>query len=180
VKRGISFGWASAALAGSALVAAGSALGLVLHFRARVRDEEGRAETRMRDLGALAERDAPFGDDRVAALREEIARFELGLGDGSALERLSGGLGPRWSLGEVQASRRGNYVLRRATCSLARPELSDWPAILGAVRSAEEIPGVRVAGIEIRSSGDNERRSLDVVRITCEVEARGTPLKGNP
>jgi hypothetical protein len=180
MKRGIRFSRRPAAAAVASLTALLVALGFHLHASAAAAAEARRSASHIEELSRRTAADAAYDDPALGELRDRIERFRRELGTTDALSRLAGQLGSRWSLGSARALDRGLYRVHQASASLTAPEVSDWPAIVEAVREAEDIPGVSVPEIELRSSGDLGRRSLDLVRMACLVRARTSDAKGSP
>ena len=61
------------------------------------------------------------------------------------------------------------------TFRLISPVLADWPEIVETLGDSEALPGVGITGIEMRTSGGVERRSLDLVtvRVAVQMSRRG-------
>jgi hypothetical protein len=50
------------------------------------------------------------------------------------------------------------------------PATTDWPDIVDAVKDLEDCPGVRIIEFEMKTSGDRERRSVDLVKIVVAIQ----------
>ncbi len=170
--RGVAY---SRRLLVAALTAAGTAVALAaLHLQLA-------AQTAERRLGgaaleaALAEKVAKMSDCRDAdllALRARVAEFRGRLGPRDTWERLVRLFGSRWVPEPGIKADGAGYSVQPGAFLLSAPVPSDWPAIVELVGGAAQVPGVSVAGIEIRSGGDKERRSLDQVRIAVAIHTR--------
>lgn len=57
------------------------------------------------------------------------------------------------------------FVERRGTFRLLSSSISDWPKVVKAVEDLESHPSIAVPRIEMRTTGDRNRRSFDLVRF---------------
>jgi hypothetical protein len=175
VKRGVAF---SRPLLVAALAGVGAAAAMAALHRHLV----GEADERRRDgeqaQAALASAIAGMydcGDPDLAALRARVARFRGGLGSEDSWARLARQFGARWNAEEGVSDAKAGYSIQPGVFFLASPAPSDWPTILETVGAAESQPGVEIVAIEMKSSGDKERRSLDLVKIAVAIHARLAP-----
>jgi len=167
--RGIAF---SRSLAATAAVGWVSAAGAEWYRREgisqRIRDEQV-VENRAATLSGAIAAKAAFDDGSVdSELRSagEIQARPLSREAWSAFLRE---IGDRWSLSLDGADSRGDFLLQQATLRLRSPGVGDWPIIVAAIRSAEERSGVRVVAVRIRSSGDQQRRAMDVAEAVLSI-----------
>ena len=134
----------------------------------RNRDEQV-VENRAANLSGAIAAKAGFDDGRVdSELRsaDEVRARPLSREAWSAFLRE---IGDRWSLSLDEADARGDFLLQRATLRLRSPGVGDWPIIVAAIRSAEQRSGVRVVTVRIRSSGDQQRRTMDEAEAVLSI-----------
>jgi hypothetical protein len=158
----------AAAAAGTGAACAAVWLHIVLggetvEERRRGQDSEG-------SLTAQIAAKSMYGNARLSALRDEVARSSAQLGGKGSWESLVGRLGNAWACETETVEGMDAYPVRYGTFRLASPAVADWSAIVEAVGNSEAIPGVGIAEIEMKSSGDRTRRSLDLVRIQVAVQ----------
>ena len=142
----------------------------------------GQSATRLRAAGeaeaglasAIAGLHA-FGDPELASLRARVTRFRNGLGSPDTWTRAVQLFGPSWNAEAGSRMEKAAYSVQPGVFYLAKPAVADWPSIVDAVGAAEGLPGVEVVAIEMRSSGDRERRTLDLVKVAVAVHARIGP-----
>jgi len=111
-------------------------------------------------------------DPHLNALRMLAGRLRGQLGTDDAWGRLVLLFGRDWTAEAGPKEQRAGYSTQTGSFVRLAPSPSDWPGVVNVVRSAEQLPGVGIAGIEMRSSGDRERRSLDIVKIAVAIHCR--------
>jgi hypothetical protein len=170
MKVGMTYSKPIAATAITTLLAA---CGIAWINSALKSDAEGRkrrASDRDASLSAQVVERASYENFSLEALRDEIGRFRVQLGGEGTWENLARMFGERWKAEPGQQEDKDGYSIRFGTLRLSSPETGDWPGIMEAVRKCEATPGVGVTDIEIKTSGNRERRSMDLVRIAVAVE----------
>jgi hypothetical protein len=171
MKRGVVFSKAAAAAALCGLGMAGAAEAAHRHLASQAGEalrSNQAAETALASaIGGLA----AFGDSERASLRARVDRFRDGLGGGDSWSRLSRQFGERWAAEARPRERKSAYSIQTGSFYLNKPSLGDWPSIVDAVGAAEVLPGVEILAVEMRSSGDRDRRSLDLVKVAVAIHA---------
>jgi hypothetical protein len=125
--------------------------------------------------GALIKRVAALSDcvvPHLNALHALVGRLRGQLGTEDLWARLVLLFGKDWSAEPGAKEQRTGYSTQTGTFVRLAPKAADWPRIVDVVRSAEQLPGVGIAWLEMRSSGDREHRSLDVVKIAVAINCR--------
>jgi hypothetical protein len=115
-----------------------------------------------------------YEGESLDALREQVGRSRVQLGDPGTWGRLVRQFGDGWTAESGPTEDRGGYVIRYGTVRLLAPSVTDWPRIVEAVKDSEAMRGVGIAEFEMRASGDRDRRSLDLVRILVAVQSSRT------
>jgi hypothetical protein len=150
-------------------------MALVRHHLASEWDEQLH---RTADLeGALSRQIAARSDCRdsdLDELRARVGTFRDQLGPEDAWEHLVRQFGNGWTAEARPRDDRDGYSFQIGTFVKLSPATSDWPAIVELVKTAEHIPGVGIAGFEMKSSGSRERRTVDLVRIVVAIHSRRT------
>lgn len=108
----------------------------------------------------------------LEALRERVDSFRAQLGTPSAWDRLVGLLGKAWTAVPSSPEKRSGYVLLGGTFVLTSPTTSDWPQIIAAAEIIEQAPGSSIVGFEMKTSGDGERRVVDLVKFVVSIESK--------
>jgi hypothetical protein len=174
MKVGITY---SKPMAGTAIASLLAALAMAWAYSGLKSDAEGRrrrvSEQDASLASQLAER-APYENSNLEALRAEVGRFKIQLGREGTWDTLAAMVGERWTAEPGQHEDKEGYSIRYGSLSLLAPETGDWPTIVDVVRKCEATPGVEVSGIEIKTSGSRERRSMDLVRLAVAVETNRT------
>jgi hypothetical protein len=170
VIRGVAFkNWratACVAAVGSALLAA-----LIHHHVARLRSEVlAQLADRERDLTRQVAERSGFEQADLDALRARVGKFRIQLGPVDSWERLARQFGKAWMAENGTRDDRDGYSVQDGTFQLQSPATTDWPEIVSAVKAAEDLPGVRIIGFEMRTSGDHERRSVDIVKVVVAIQ----------
>lgn len=175
MKRGFVF---SKPLLAGALVALGLASATFVLHRGLARRESARHladEEAEAKLAAAIAGLRPFGDPDLASLRTRVTRFRNGLGAPDTWARAVRLFGSSWNAEPGSRMEKAAYSIQPGAFYLAKPSVADWPSIIDAVGSAEGLLGVEVVAVEMRSSGDRERRALDLVKVAVAVHSRLEP-----
>jgi hypothetical protein len=136
-----------------------------LEQRRRAADLEG---VLSRQVTAMSDCD----DSHLNALRALVDRFRGQLGTEDPWGRLVLLFGKDWTAEPGPRDQGAGYLTQIGTFVMLAPSVSDWPGIVDAVRSAEQLPGVGIAGLEMRSTGDRDHRSLETVKIVVAIRSR--------
>jgi len=121
----------------------------------------------------LRARIAGLGPCEAADLEELRARvrgMRSRLGAPDTWDRVIRLLGGAWACGPLRLDERDGYAVGTGSVTLRQPTVADWPAIVDAVRAIEGVQGARVCGFEMRTSGDRERRAVDLVSIAVSTQ----------
>lgn len=113
-----------------------------------------------------------YNDSNLRALRLQIGRFRGQLGQEDLWKCLVLQFGKDWTSKVGPKEERTGYSFQIGTFIRVSPSASDWPRIVEVVKAAEHIPGVGIAGFEMKSSGDREHRSVDVVKVVLAIRSR--------
>jgi len=161
--------WALAALVGI-LVAASAGV-----WRAAVRTDVTRetdAENRRRRerLQTIAHL-APFDDGQLALARRRAREHPARFAVDADWDRWVAGLGGDWQISPREIVIHPSYTVSKATARLIAPSVGDWSRIVAAVGEIERRPGFGVVEIELASSGDRRRRTMETVRLVVAMAA---------
>jgi hypothetical protein len=133
---------------------------------------------RISDLEALLSKQiAARSDCRdivLNTLRARVGTFRSQLGSENAWECLVRQFGNGWTAEAGPRDGRDGYSVQIGTLIMLSPIASDWPAIVESIRTAEQLSGVRIARIEMKSSGSREHRVVDLVKIVVAIQSRRT------
>jgi hypothetical protein len=168
--RGVSYSRWSAAVSAAGI---GAALLAVLIHNHDVRSRSARlSEVAGRESDLLAQIGAKSGFDQTSmdALRAKVNRFRVRLGPEGSWDRAVRLMGKAWAAFAEPRDDREGFSVQTGTFRLESPATDDWPQIVEAVKGLEQIPGVGVIGFEMRTSGDRERRSVDLVKVLVAVQ----------
>lgn len=175
MTRGIAYTRGRAATAATGLAAA-LAIGLLYHHMGAARAGWRRENAELEGTLAAQIASLPRCESAdVDALRTRVRSFRNRLGPPDAWDRLLARLGRDWKGSPDPRQHRSGYALQAGSLELPSASTADWPAILDAVRTIEEAPGVGVVAFEMRTGGDRIRRSVDLVRVrvALQTEPRG-------
>jgi hypothetical protein len=139
----------------------------------RMRDEQA-MEARASDLSKAIAAKAEFDDRRLSAELRSVGDPEPRLLSREAWNGFLREIGDRWSLKLDDIHDRGDFSLQQVTLRLRSPGVSDWPIIVASVRAAEQRPGIRVLAVRIRSSGDQQRRTMDEAEAVLSIGWTGS------
>lgn len=112
------------------------------------------------------------GESDLDELRKRVERFRGQLGPDDAWMRLVHQFGRRWKVEAGPKEDKDGYSIQIGTFLLTSPTVADWPEIIEAVGAAEQLPGVGIAGIQMRSTGSRKSRSVEIVRVLVDIHAR--------
>src|SRR5208283_5282899 len=165
---------AACALAAFALAAA---FGLRRHTAGELSELLRRDSAREADLSAKIAGLGPCEAADLEELRDRVRGMRSRLGAPDTWDRLLSVLGGAWAGGSLNLDERDGYAIGAGTVTLRQPSTSDWPAIVDAVRIIETVPGARVCGFEMRTSGDRERRAVDLVSVAVSTQTERLPTQ---
>ncbi len=123
-----------------------------------------------RQIAALSE----FGDANLASLRSTVVRLRLPVGAKDQSETLVKGFGDSWTHESGGAETKDGISLKTDIFKKLSPEPSDWWKTVETLRSLEEVPGITIVSFEMRTSGDRNHRSVDILRVMVESRTRGS------
>jgi hypothetical protein len=126
------------------------------------------------ELSSQIAANSKYSDENLDALRANVGRIRLRLGDGLTWSRLEAKMGERWALQGTSHSEVNGYSTRTGAIERQSPDVGDWPEIVAAVEEWEAIPGVSVTAVEMKTSGSSDRRSLDTARFLVSVRTRAS------
>jgi hypothetical protein len=104
------------------------------------------------------------------ALRTRAGRFRIRMGTEDCWDRLVRQFGKAWKTEVGTRDERGGYAVQVGAFQMRSPAATDWPDIVAAVKVLEDCPGVRIVEFEMTTSGDRERRSVDLVKIVVAMQ----------
>jgi hypothetical protein len=168
--RGIRYRRSLAIFGAAAVIAACASYRLRITLNAQIAERRLRASAQEASISRQIAEKIMYDDGRLRELRERVSRFRVTLGGEGTWDSLVRRLGNGWSAESGPMEDRGGYSVQYGTIKLLSHTVSEWPRIVEAVRDTEAMPGVGVAELEMKASGDRERRSLDLVRILVAVQ----------
>jgi hypothetical protein len=139
----------------------------VVHVRL---DDRSRVEDSERDLASQIGARSGCDQADLDALRDRVGRFRIQLGPSDSWNRLAVQFGKGWKAEGTARDDWKGYSVQEGELRMRSPDTSDWPAILETVKALECTTGVRITGFEMRTSGEHERRSVDLVRIAVAIQ----------
>lgn len=172
MTRGVAYSRHALAL-GSAGLGVAWAMVLVHHLVAAVRTEHWRRAAELE--GSLTKQVAArsdYEDSKLDAQRARVGSFRSRLAPGNTWDSLVRLFGKGWTAEPGPSDVREGFSLQAGTFILVSPAASDWPQIVEAVEAAEQRTGVGIASFEMKSSGNAERRTVDLVKIVVAIHAR--------
>lgn len=169
--RGVIFSKSRAA-ASSTGMAAAFAMVWLQHHSSGISHEHFRrnAELELNLVGQI-ETLSGFEDRDLEALRAQVSKFRVQLGPEDEWERLVSQLGRDWNAILGQMADKDGYTTKVGTFRLLSPVTSDWPRIIDAIGVLEQIPGSGIVGFQMKTSGDQLHRSVDLVRIDVAIQS---------
>ena len=111
-----------------------------------------------------------FSDAELAAFRSKAKKYRSHLGPESTWNELGKKVGGAWSIESGAKVENSGSTIERGILVRSSPTVADWQDAVDTVGSLELMPGVTVLRFEMRTSGDLEHRSVDLLKI--EVESR--------
>lgn len=181
MTRGVRFSRWSAVFCGAGIIAVLSSAMIRHHVvRSRIAD---RSQFEISEQDLKTQITAKSGCDLadLIALRSIVGRFRVQLGPSDSWDRLSVQFGKEWSAEGISRDDWDGYSVQVGALRMRSPATSDWPDIIEAVRTLEGTPGVRITGFEMKTSGEHERRSVDLVRIAVAIQmARPAAISTTP
>src|SRR5208283_3111914 len=99
-------------------------------------------------------------------------RFRQLLGPESTAELVMGQFDKSW-VAEIGASDdRDGFAIQSSSFRMLSPTLKDWQKVLEIVGSLERLPGVGVASLKMKTSGNMEHREVDKMEVVVEIHSR--------
>jgi hypothetical protein len=172
--KGVQYSKALAGGAAASVIAACAMSWRHLELGASIARQRQRAAVAEAKLTSEIAARSMYEGESLEALRDQVGRSRIRLGDAGTWGRLVGQLGDGWAADSGATEDKAGYVIRYGTIRLLAPSIADWPRIVGAVKDSEAMRGVGIAEFEMRTSGDHDRRSLDLVRILVAVHSSRT------
>jgi hypothetical protein len=108
----------------------------------------------------------------LEALRTRVDRLRIFLGPKGTWEVLVRQFGKSWTAQAGPKSDCEGYSVQTGTLRLLSPTLADWSKTIDVLTASELLPGVGITGFEMRTSGNRERRSVDLVKVDVEIHTR--------
>jgi hypothetical protein len=172
--KGVQYSRALAGGAAASVIAACAMSWRHFELSANVAQQRRRAAVAESKLTSEIAARSMYEGESLDALREQVVRSRVQLGDAGTWGRLVTRFGDGWTAETGPTEDKGGYVIRYGTIRLLAPSVADWPKIVEAVRDSEAMRGVGIAEFEMRTSGDRDRRSLDLVRILVAAQSSRT------
>jgi hypothetical protein len=172
MTKGVAYSMHASALSATGLVAACAMMFAHLHIASEKTEQRRRAVHHEDDLSGRIAAKSDCEDSRLDALRARVGSFRGRLGPEDAWERIVRQFGKDWTAEAGPMDILDGYSFQVGTFLLVSPAISDWPGIIEAVKTAEQLPGVGIASIEMKSSGNREHRALDLVKIVVAIHGR--------
>jgi hypothetical protein len=172
--KGVQYSKALAGCAAVSVIAACAMSWRHLELGADIAQQRRRAADAESKLTSEIAGKSMYEGESLDALRDQVGRTRIQLGDAGTWSRLVRQFGDGWSAESGPTEDKGGYEIRYGTIRLLAPSVADWPKIVEAVRDSEAMRGVGIAEFEMRTSGDRDRRSLDLVRILVAVQSSRT------
>ena len=168
--RGLVFSRVLAAASSAAIAAACAMFWTLAELQSKNSEHQRRASGIEAGLSAQIAAKSEFERDRLEALRIRVGLFRVHLGTANTWDRLVKRFGAGWTIEAGPSEDRNGCSVQYGVFSLKSPELSDWPGIIEILKDSEGLPGVGIVEFEMKTSGNLERRSLDLVRIHVAVQ----------
>jgi len=141
------------------------------HSMARRRlEESSRVAGLERDLTRQVAEKSGCEQSDLDAVRARVGRFRVKLGPADTWERLVRQLGRAWAGDADSREDRDGYSVQGGTFRLQSPATADWPQIVDSVWASEQLPGVGIVGFEMKTNGNHERRSVDLVKFVVAIQ----------
>jgi hypothetical protein len=170
--RGVSYSRPKAiCLAGSLAIAV--ALGFALHHLETV-ESEGllHAQQKRSALEEQISARSHCADADLKALRAEVAGLRERMAKPGAWERLMLQLGRGWGARAARTEERAGCIVQDVVLERRSPSTSDWPEIVSVAADIEKMQGARISSFEMRTSGDKQRRTVDLINILVSIRAQ--------
>jgi hypothetical protein len=172
MTRGLVFSRALAAACSAAAAAACAAFWLHAHMGSAISRRQRLAADLEAGLAAQIAAKSEYEGEKLEALRDRVRRTRLLLGAEDTWDRLVRRFGERWTVESGPREERSGSSVQFGTFRLKSPVLADWTGIIETLGDSEALPGVGITGIEMRTSGGLERRSMDSVTVRVAVQMR--------
>jgi hypothetical protein len=178
--RGVQYSKPLAAGGAAAVIAASMLIWQHHELSANISEQRRRAEVAESNLESEVAAKSMYESEYLDALRDQMRRSRVQLGDEGTWGRLVRRLGDRWSAEPGQTDEKGGQSTRYGTMRLLSPTVTDWEKIVEAVTNSEETPGVGIAELEMKTSGSRDHRTLDLVRILVAIQTSRTGENSSP
>jgi hypothetical protein len=111
-------------------------------------------------------------DSNVSESRARVEQYRSLLGPDNAWETLTEKFGDSWLIEAGTKRDRGGSSIQTAMMTMRSPTLADWSKAVVSTGTLELLPGVRIAKFEMRTSGNIDHRSVDLLRMKVEIHTR--------
>jgi hypothetical protein len=175
MTRGFSYSKPLAAATVAAVIVAGAVSWTHAVTKTRILDQRRRGGVMMDEMTSQIAAKAEYEEANLEALRARVVQFKKRLGNAGAWQSLAARLSAGWHADPTKKEDRRFYTVESGSFLLLSHSVGDWPDIVSAVHDLESIPGVDVAEMEMRTSGDGVRRILDTARIVVVARTTAAP-----
>jgi hypothetical protein len=142
------------------------------HQMTRAKDDAFvRIEHQKRELARLVVEKSGCEQSDLDALQVRVRRNRILLGPADSWDQLVRLFGKRWKSEAGSRDDREGYSIQVGTFRLQAPTIWDWPHVIDSVSASENLPGIGVIGFEMKTSGDRERRSVDLVKVVVIIQS---------
>jgi hypothetical protein len=112
---------------------------------------------------------AEFCDANLFALRFRAKTYQSHLGPESTWSELEDRYGKSWSIESGAKHENSESTIQAGILTKISPTVADWQTAVDTLGSLEILPGISVSRFEMRTSGDLEHPSVDIIRIVIEI-----------
>jgi hypothetical protein len=179
MTRGIAYSKPLVAAGAAALVAASAMFWMHRATSAKISELRRHAATEESDLLNRINAMSAYESENVDSMRRQVGRFRMHLGTEATWDILVSRLGNRWVVDKGSKEEKGIYSVQLVTLRLVSHAVGEWPSIVEAVGQLEAIPGVGIAEFEMKTSGADDRRSLDTARILVAIQTSRAALNSS-
>jgi hypothetical protein len=116
-----------------------------------------------------------FGDADLVALRSKSNAYQSRLGSEGIWSELEKNYGGSWSIESGAKHENGGSLNQTGILTKISPTVGDWQTAVDTLGTLEHLPGVAIARFEMKTSGDLEHRSVDMLKIVIAINAHRTP-----
>ncbi len=168
--KGLAFSTGLAAASSTAIAAACVMFWTRTELQSKATEHQRRNSDIESGLSAEIAAKSEFESDRLKSLKSRAGLLRVHLGAADTWDRLVKRFGAGWTVEAGPKDERSGCTFQYGSFTLKSPVLADWPGIIETLKDSERLPGVGIAEIEMKTSGNLERRSLDSVRILVAVQ----------